>query len=206
MYYVIFEATAPEDKLAVAEQYYKTLVPKLQKISGFIEETSFGSPHASGKGVTISTWEDEAAISRWRNESTHLRIQQEASNGVFQDYRIRMGPALESTRKSDSASSEAGQCVMLYYREKDEGTSLEDITSLVDVSAAQEVKGDLLDCSVYLASQNVWISSWRSEAAAIKFEKLIPRTPDDAVRRVLVVRDYTKFDRKDAPHEKAGMT
>lgn len=206
MYYVIFEGTVPDDKLAVSEQYYKTLLPELQKVSGFIEETGFGSPHTPSKSVTISLWEDEAAVRRWRNESTHLRIQQKASTGVFESYRIRLGPALASDQDYNMALSGAGQCVVLYQREKHEGFLNDDITSLVGDSPALEVKEALLDCSVYQASQALWVSSWHSEAAACRFEKLIRRTPGDAIQRFRVLRDYGKFDRKDAPHEKPGLT
>lgn len=204
-YYVIFEGTVPDDKLAVAEQYYKTLHPKLLQVSGFIEESNFASPHTPEKSVAISQWEDEAAIRRWRNKSTHLRIQEKASTGVFESYRIRIGPALGSDQDSSNmALSGAGQCVVLYQREKHEGSLNNDIAPLVDDSHTLELKEALLDCSVYQASQTVWISTWRSETAADRFEKLIRRTPGDAIWRVRVLRDYGKFDRKDAPHEKAG--
>lgn len=205
MYYAIFEGTEAEGKAAVSEQYYKTLSPILSKIRGFVSENGFGSPHIARLGALVSVWEDVDAISRWRNETTHLRIQQKASHGIYQDYRIRIGPEVDLD-SSDPSSDKASQIVLLYHRETFENTPEDNVTSLIDSAAATELQSELLDSSVYLGPHTLWISSWQSEAAASTFANLLPRSQGSEVKLIAVERDYTKSNRKDAPNENAGSS
>lgn len=45
----------------------------------------------------------------------------------------------------------------------------------------------------------LWISGWPDKAAAEKFVDSVKRVEGDDVRFVHIVRDYGKFDRKEAP-------
>ena len=95
MCYFIFDGIPQVDKVAVAEEYYQSLVPRVKRIPGFIEDTFFGSPHAARKALNVAEWKDESAVREWRNESTHLRLQGEARHGVYESYRLRLGLAVE---------------------------------------------------------------------------------------------------------------
>jgi heme-degrading monooxygenase HmoA len=185
MYYAIFEGTEAEGKAAVPEQYYKTLSSILSEIQGFISENGFESPHVARLGALVSVWEDVDAISRWRNEMTHLRIQQKASHGIYQDYRVRIGPELDPD-SSNPSTDEASQIVVLYYRDNFEKTPEDNITSLIDSTTATELQSELLDSSVYLGSQTLWISSWQSEAAASKLANLLSSFPGGHVKLIAV--------------------
>lgn len=204
MYYAIFEGTQFEGKAALAEQFYKSLSPILYKFPGFVSETGFGSPHVARSEVLISVWEDEDAINRWRNELTHLRVQGKASRGIYYDYRNRIGPELDHNSPISSSSGDASHTILLYFHDSYEQTPEENILSLVDSTSATELRLELLGSSVYLGEQTLWISSWKSQEAAIKFANLLSRSPGDDVKLVSVGRDYTKSNRKDAPNKIAG--
>jgi heme-degrading monooxygenase HmoA len=204
MYFAIFEGTELEGKAEVSEQYYKALSPILREIKGFISETGFGSPHTNRLGVLISVWEDADAISRWRNQATHLRIQKKANQDVYEDYRIRIGPELDNNISAETSLDEGSPVVLLYYRESLETTPEDDITSLVESTVATEIQSHLLGSTVYLGPQTLWISSWQSEKVARQFASLLPRIQNDDLKVVRTQRDYTKSRRTDAPSEKAG--
>ena len=198
MYYSIFEAIPKPDKGKIAESYYKSLVPKVKQISGFVQDTFFGSPHTEGKAVNIAEWRDADAMSQWRNESNHLRAQGKGFD-VYESYRLRLGPHIEASKGNDGR-----HFVVLYYRESFDGTPEDNITSLLQAGAASVVKKDLLDSSVYQGPRTAWVSAWRSQDAADNLMKAIPRVDGDALVKMVVERDYSKTNRNDAPSESPG--
>lgn len=80
MHYSIFEAIPEPSQGKIAGDYYKSLVPTVRGISGFVKDTFFGSPHVTGKAVNIAEWKDSDAINRWRNEGSHSQAQDKAKN------------------------------------------------------------------------------------------------------------------------------
>ncbi len=129
---------------------------------------------------------------------------------MFRSYRIRVGPSIDGEerkeKKEEGPKTGRGQLMVLYQRSlpTEEGTAPKDIHSLVNSNAVSDVvSSDLNDSAVYQSADSIlWLSSWRNDAAAIKFEKSIRRTAGDSMQRLRVVRDYGKFDRKEAPGDR----
>ena len=104
---VIFELTP-----ARAGRYFDlaaALKPELERIPGFISVERFESLATPGKYLSLSFWEDEAAVQAWRNTAEHRAAQAEARDGVLADYRLRvagvirdygMGPRAEAPADS----------------------------------------------------------------------------------------------------------
>ena len=53
--------------------------------------------------------------------------------------------------------------------------------------------------AVLTPGDSILLCSWRTEAAAEDFEKAAKLPESARVRRVLVIRDYGMFDRREAP-------
>lgn len=85
---VIFELTParPDRYFDLAAQ----LKPELEKIPGFLSVERFESLAMPGKYLSLSFWEDEAAVQAWRNTADHRAAQAEARAGVLADYRLRV--------------------------------------------------------------------------------------------------------------------
>lgn len=64
--------------------------PLAEQIDGFISVERFQSLMDPTKLLSISFWEDEAAVARWRNLEKHRRAQEKGRGGVFDDYRLRV--------------------------------------------------------------------------------------------------------------------
>lgn len=64
---------------------------ELETIDGFISIERFESLTLRGKILSLSFWRDEEAIRTWRNLEAHRHAQQAGRNGVFADYRLRIG-------------------------------------------------------------------------------------------------------------------
>ena len=198
MYYYIFEAIAESGKGEIAEAYYKALVPKVRGISGFVKDTFFVSPHLDGKAVNIAEWQDADAVSRWRNESTHLRAQ-EKGRDVYQNYRLQLGPDVEAAGQSAGGSSR--HVVVLYYRKSFGGVPEDDITSHIKTDVRSSATRDIVSSAVYQGPKTVWVAVLRNKVAAEMLKSALLREQDDALVQIVVERDYTKSDRKDAPSD-----
>jgi heme-degrading monooxygenase HmoA len=91
---VIFEVEpAPGrkgDYLDIAAQ----IRPMLDEIEGFISVERFQSLTNADKILSLSFFEDEAAIARWRNLNAHRAAQSQGRDGVFANYRLRIASVI----------------------------------------------------------------------------------------------------------------
>ncbi|ADG94717.1 Antibiotic biosynthesis monooxygenase [Arcobacter nitrofigilis DSM 7299] len=90
MYAVIFEVwpnrNGKEEYLNIASQ----LKLFLEEQKGFISIERFQSLTNQDKLLSLSFWEDEGAITIWRNLLEHRIAQKKGRNELFDDYRIRV--------------------------------------------------------------------------------------------------------------------
>ncbi|CDP50300.1 antibiotic biosynthesis monooxygenase family protein [Paradevosia shaoguanensis] len=91
---VIFEVLPAEgrkgDYLALAAG----LRAELMEMEGFLSIERFESLSEPGKILSLSFWQDEAAVARWRNMASHREAQALGRGGVFADYRLRVASVL----------------------------------------------------------------------------------------------------------------
>jgi heme-degrading monooxygenase HmoA len=87
---VIFEVepanARKQDYLDIAAE----MRPILDDIEGFISVERFQSLTDPRKILSLSFFEDEAAIARWRTLSAHRGAQKKGRNGIFDNYRLRI--------------------------------------------------------------------------------------------------------------------
>lgn len=107
---VIFEVEPAEgrtdDYLALAAR----LRPELEKIPGFISVERFRSLTDPRKLLSLSLWEDEAAVQRWRTHAGHRATQAAGRGGVFAGYRLRVAAVLRDygmTEQRDQAPADS---------------------------------------------------------------------------------------------------
>ena len=87
---VIFEVKpiegSQEEYLQIAAKLREWLVNQ----EGFISIERFQSLSEEGKILSLSFWEDEAAIKKWRNVIAHRQAQKKGKDEFFESYRIRV--------------------------------------------------------------------------------------------------------------------
>jgi len=66
------------------------LRPVLETIEGFISVERFQSLGNSNKLLSLSFFESEEAVRRWRETVSHRKAQAQGRAGVFADYRLRV--------------------------------------------------------------------------------------------------------------------
>ncbi|WP_320172849.1 antibiotic biosynthesis monooxygenase [Maridesulfovibrio sp.] len=91
MYAVIFEVYPKTD----GKQEYFEIATRvrsfLENREGFISIERFQSLNDEEKILSLSFWEDEDAIEKWRNLLDHREAQQTGLDNLFKSYRIRIG-------------------------------------------------------------------------------------------------------------------
>lgn len=88
---VIFEVIPHEGKQKEYLEIAAELKTELEKIPGFISIERFQSFTQSDKVLSLSFWESEEAIQKWRNLEEHRRAQNAGRTLIFKDYRLRIG-------------------------------------------------------------------------------------------------------------------
>ena len=88
MIVVLFEVR-PADVDAYLREAAR-LRPLLDDLPGFVAVERFRSLSDPQRLLSLSCWQDEAAVRRWREAQAHHQAQQRGRNGLLLDYRLRV--------------------------------------------------------------------------------------------------------------------
>ena len=106
---VIFEV---EPAVGMKERYLDhaaNLRPMLDGMEGFHSVERFQSLTNPDKLLSLSFFEDEAAIQRWRNTHAHRAAQSAGREGIFDGYRLRIAQVMRDygMRDRDEAPADS---------------------------------------------------------------------------------------------------
>lgn len=73
----------------------------LQDRAGFISIERFQSLNNDSKILSLSFWESEESIAKWRNILQHRTAQKKGKELLFQSYRIRVAKVIRDYSESD---------------------------------------------------------------------------------------------------------
>jgi heme-degrading monooxygenase HmoA len=102
---VIFEVEPAEGRKDEYLDIAAEIRPMLEEIEGFISVERFQSLTDPRKILSLSFFEDEPAIVRWRNLSAHRTAQTKGRKGVFDDYRLRIASIIRDYGMFDRAQA-----------------------------------------------------------------------------------------------------
>lgn len=98
---VLFEVNVKSGKM---EDYLKmagSLKNSLTKAEGFIRSERFSSLATEGKLLSISEWESEECVAKWRNLAAHRMAQIHGRMNDFTDYRITVATPVRTYTMTD---------------------------------------------------------------------------------------------------------
>ena len=102
---VIFEVQPADgrrdDYLAIAAR----MRPMLDRVEGFVSVERFQSLTDPRRVLSLSFFEDEAAVARWRTLDAHRGAQANGRGGVFDDYRLRIAHVVRDYGMFDRAQA-----------------------------------------------------------------------------------------------------
>jgi heme-degrading monooxygenase HmoA len=94
MIVMVFEFDVKADRMDEYSHASVELRRHLSGIAGFISVERFASSAVSGRFVAIGYFEDEDAVTRWRNLPEHRHAQEAGRTRFFSRYRLVMAKAL----------------------------------------------------------------------------------------------------------------
>ncbi len=104
---VIFEVEPAEGRKDAYLDIAAEMRPMLDEIEGFISVERFQSLTDPRKILSLSFFEDEAAIARWRNLNAHRGAQAKGRGGIFSGYRLRIAHVVRDYGMFDRAQAPA---------------------------------------------------------------------------------------------------
>ena len=87
---IIFEVMPAEGQKDAYLDIAAAMRPMVEQVEGFISVERFQSLTNPDKLLSISFFENEDAVHRWRKLAAHRNAQSKGRNGVFSDYRLRV--------------------------------------------------------------------------------------------------------------------
>ncbi|MDW4499454.1 antibiotic biosynthesis monooxygenase [Sulfitobacter sp. D35] len=91
---VIFEVLPAEGRKMYYLDIAAEMRPLVEEVEGFISVERFQSLTNPNKLLSVSFFEDEAAVTRWRRLVAHRKAQADGRGGVFSDYRLRVAQVI----------------------------------------------------------------------------------------------------------------
>jgi heme-degrading monooxygenase HmoA len=94
MHMVVFEFSVKE---GAKDRYFELaglMRDEIAKQPGFISIERFEAIADENKVMSVSTWEDEASILNWKQNSAHRKAQEEGKSEIFSSYRLRVAEVI----------------------------------------------------------------------------------------------------------------
>jgi heme-degrading monooxygenase HmoA len=214
MFSVIFEVQPKSDQWETYLGLARMLRPDLEQIDGFLDSVRYKSLTREGWVLSLSNWRDEKSLVRWRTHARHHDAQEKGRGAVLLDYHLRVGQVTRDTRlpegsvldeqRLDETETGHGTTATLIDAAISEdwpkGASPDAIAHRLGLvsDAAGLVAWDVFE-AILTPGDVILLLSWRDQVAAASFEGTAAVPGDVRLRRVRVVRDYSMFDRREAP-------
>lgn len=197
MFIVLFEV---QPKASERDRYLELagwLRPKLERMPGFLENERYESERTAGRVLSLSLWESEKALVRWRVDAEHHGVQHQGRFEVFDDYHLRIGEVV--------ADSAAGELEQTRFDATEVGAATAATVTEIDPGCQRPptpaTSAGFIDAECYTPinpdGKRVLLASWRDDDAADRW--LSERTPGSRARRIRIMRDYGMHDRREAP-------
>jgi heme-degrading monooxygenase HmoA len=215
MFSVIFEVLPAQGKKDEYLGLAKHLKPILEKVDGFVDNERFESKLRPGWVLSHSTWRDEKSVVRWRTDGEHHAVQEMGRFEIFQDYHLRVGDVAADTDPPKEApigerrfdETEVGIAKVVTFTEitPARGAALAAQFDLLPIHVGLDLQsGAIADHDVYASIYNpgklALLVSWKdANAADAWFPKKIDGIEKLRHRKIRVIRDYGRFDRREAP-------
>lgn len=98
---VIFEVKPKKEGIDEYLRLAASLKTELAKMDGLVSIERFSSLSEEGKLLSLSFWENEEAVTKWRNHMAHRMSQKKGHDSLFESYRISVAPVIREYTNTD---------------------------------------------------------------------------------------------------------
>lgn len=96
MVVVLFEVKVKEEGVAAYLALAAGLKEELERAEGFIRSERFKSLTDEGKILSLSVWENDQAVEKWRNTVKHRLSQRQGHDSLFESYSLTVASKIRS--------------------------------------------------------------------------------------------------------------
>lgn len=219
MFVVIFEVLP--HNLDAYFAHATSLRPFLQQIPGFVDNTRYRSLTNEGALLSVSSWETEKGLVRWRTTEKHWMVQEKGRQRILQDYHLRVGQVMRDANSGDGSKNTdertdateigVGNAAILIEADLGEAWVKEHRNDAEAVAEQMGLHGadlegsnrgliawDVLEAALTPGSI-ILLASFRNEQAGEYFLNEAKLPIGARSRMIRVIRDYGMFDRREAP-------
>ena len=214
MFSVIFEVLPNKENWDDYLDNAKMLRSELEQEEGFVDNIRYKSLTREGWILSLSNWRDEKSLVRWRTRGRHHEVQQKGRDEILADYHLRVGQitadnqvppgyALTEQRLDETEVGEGTAVTLINatrpveWKQTDNPYDCAEWLGL-NPRAADSTSWDIFD-AILTPGDLILLIFWKDVAAAQAYEDASERNDKARVRRVRIVRDYGKYDRREAP-------
>jgi heme-degrading monooxygenase HmoA len=214
MFSVLFEVNPKTDQRDAYFAYARMLRPELEQIDGFVDNVRYRSLTRDGWLLSLSSWQNEKALVRWRTRANHHNVQEQGRAEILLDYHLRVGQLTQDTRLPEGYAlleqrldeTETGEATTVTLIDAQQpaqwvkDASPEDVARWLGLAptASGLVAWDVFD-AVQTPGDVILLMSWRDQFAAEASMSMLSLPDGARLRCVRIVRDYGMFDRREAP-------
>jgi heme-degrading monooxygenase HmoA len=211
---VLFDVSPKADLWETYLGYATMLRTELEQIDGFVDNVRYASLTREDWILSLSGWDTEKALVRWRTRSRHHEVQEKGRGQVLVDYHLRVGQVTGDSRLPDGHrlveqrldETEVGEGTTVTLIDAPRPADLVRATAPAAVAAwlglAPDAPGlvswDVFD-AVLSPGDVILLLSWRDSDAAEAFRTAVSLRTDARLRQVRGVRDYGMYDRRENP-------
>jgi heme-degrading monooxygenase HmoA len=213
MFAVLFDVHPKSDQWDAYLAHAAMLRSDLEEVAGYVDNIRYRSLNRDGWILSLSNWQDEKAVVRWRTAMRHHEVQEQARRDVLEDYHLRVGQLTRDTKLPDGLElkeqrldeTEVGEGSAVVLIDAKRPGEWKETTNAADCAEWLGLvpKQGFLDWDLYEAVATpgdiILTATFRDEADAKEFEDSVSLPDEARLRRVRVIRDYGMHDRREAP-------
>jgi heme-degrading monooxygenase HmoA len=176
-----------------------SLRPALDAIGGCVFIDRFQSLSRDNLFLSYQIWQDEGALTAWRVDGKHHRVQEVGREAVFSDYRIRIAQVIHEAKPNQPVWKPERQTP---YNDPARRAPTYVLAAESRNAELPEPTGWTRDAfaSVYRPGQFAHLVDVPDLKAGIAFgDKLFADPTTEYVRLFEVMRDYGMYERSEAP-------
>jgi heme-degrading monooxygenase HmoA len=185
-----------------AEQYLTlaaSLKPRLDAMGGCLFLDRFKSLTRDNLLLSYQIWQDEGAMTAWRVDAQHHKVQTLGREKVFSDYRLRIAQVMREARPGQAVWQPQRRTPYNDPARRKPTYVLVTESRSAELPVSPEGSSDAF-ASVYREGQFAHLVELPDLQSGIAFgDRLLAAAATEYVRIVEVIRDYGMYDRSEAP-------
>jgi heme-degrading monooxygenase HmoA len=196
---LLFEVEIKSGRIGQYLNLAASLKPELEALGGCLFLDRFKSLTRENLILSYQIWQDEGSLTAWRVHAHHHDVQTLGRDRVFTDYRIRVAQVIYEARPGQPIWQPEQRTTYNDPARRPPTFVLATESENAKLPIASEWRSDTF-ASVYREGRFAHLIELPDHQSGVAFAPLLLDEPStEYVRIIEVIRDYSMYDRTEAP-------